>query len=138
MLLSSEWQSYWVEANVLLCWISNLSLLYLVHSDRQPGKYRRILSVIGLFNIYYGTVHGVIDLVRNTNSNLIILSSGLKSKCLQGVLVDARGFLLFSKFWSRFGYWSGYVAVLVYLNSFSQSITLLAVHCLFRYSMITR
>ncbi|CAJ0953816.1 unnamed protein product, partial [Mesorhabditis belari] len=53
-------------------------------------------------------------------------------------LINKRGFFCISKNFSRSGsYLANWWALVFYMHTFAQSLSLLGVHCLFRYSMIT-
>lgn len=51
--------------------------------------------------------------------------------------MDSRGFIAISKTFANVSYYSSWVALSFFANSYGQSLCLLGVHCLYRYCKIT-
>ncbi|CAJ0922834.1 unnamed protein product, partial [Mesorhabditis belari] len=113
----------------------NFVLLYLISTDKAKGGdgYRRMLAIVTVFNVYYAFVHCVCDLV--------CLDGRAKKPVRQGqikaFIIDESGFLVFSKNLHKLGFWYSYVMTTVYIIAFEMSLSLLGIHCFYRYAKIT-
>ncbi|CAJ0952975.1 unnamed protein product, partial [Mesorhabditis belari] len=52
-------------------------------------------------------------------------------------IIDESGFLVFSKNLHKLGFWYSYVMTTVYIIAFEMSLSLLGIHCFYRYAKIT-
>ncbi|CAJ0568125.1 unnamed protein product, partial [Mesorhabditis spiculigera] len=95
----------------------NCLLLYFLISDgRARTTTKKMLAIILLYNVYTSAVHMVLDM---------------------GFIVDEYGFVLFSKNFATAGFWTSYIAIMVYMDAFTVTLTLLATHCVYRYATIS-
>ncbi|CAJ0952771.1 unnamed protein product, partial [Mesorhabditis belari] len=116
--MDSDKQTVMVYTNSFVGIACNFLLLYLVLADTSKHNvgYKNMLSIVTAYNIYYASLHPILDM---------------------GFLIDEYGFVMFSKHFADFGYWTSYLAIMVYMDAFNKSLTLLAIHCLYRYVKVS-
>ncbi|CAJ0952949.1 unnamed protein product, partial [Mesorhabditis belari] len=64
--MNSSLQSRYVYLSCFLGFTANGFLLYFILTDKSKSHngYKRILGIITLYNLYYGLVHAVTDMVK--------------------------------------------------------------------------
>ncbi|CAJ0952687.1 unnamed protein product, partial [Mesorhabditis belari] len=93
-------------------------LLFFIATDhsKNNGGYKKMLAIVTVYNIYYAIMHIVLDM---------------------GFLMDEYGFVMFSKNFAKTGYWGSYLAIMIYMDAFNMTLTLLAIHCLYRFVQVS-